>query len=164
MPSLRTETLTKFMDFVTQFFDPSYLFFILISVTLILVYKFLGLKRVIFFSATLLVGILSVLAIKYLLNVTRPTDALVPAFSPSFPSAHSAIATIFFIMLMHHFDGLIRGTWRKIFNFFCISSLFLVAISRVYLGVHWVSDVFGGILLGVLVSYLAVLILNHRKN
>ncbi len=67
--------------------------------------------------------------------------------SPGFPSGHSltsfALATA---TLMHHH--------RKNFGKISMVIAFLVSFSRIYVGVHYPSDVLGGMILGFGVSYL----------
>ena len=77
----------------------------------------------------------------------------------SFPSGSVLIATAFygFIMLYVHYHG--TSKIGKIFTYiFCIFVILGVAISRVYLKVHYCTDVIGGFALGiVLVSVFAIL-------
>lgn len=59
----------------------------------------------------------------------------------SWPSGHTASAIAFFFALLfsHHPLALIVGVWA-----------FLVSFSRMYLGVHFLSDILGGVLVGFL--------------
>ena len=164
MSSFRTPELTSIMEIITDFFDVTILFLPLVIFTAALVYKLLGKRTAVFFVSTLFVGGVLVFATKYFFNVARPLDSLVTAIGPSFPSFHSATATVYFLLLMHYFDNFMKGGIRKLFNFACLTLLFLVAFSRIYLGVHWLSDVLGGIFLGVLVTYIANRFFEHRKN
>jgi undecaprenyl-diphosphatase len=121
-----------------------------------LVYYLRGKNYTILFLGSILLGMIVTTIIKYVSNVNRPPDALIYAFGKSFPSWHAAVATIFFIMLMYIFDDLESHFVRISFNVLCILGIFLVAFSRVYLGVHWVSDVSFGILLGCFISFISI--------
>jgi undecaprenyl-diphosphatase len=68
----------------------------------------------------------------------------------SFPSGHSFLASLFCTLLLEN---------KKIKNNRILSTIirltpYLVAASRVYLGVHYPSDVLGGLLLGYLYNKL----------
>ncbi|OQA04142.1 MAG: undecaprenyl pyrophosphate phosphatase [bacterium ADurb.Bin400] len=92
--------------------------------------------------------------IKYLINRPRPTTEFVSIFdyqlSPSFPSGHVVFYTTFFgylIFTMAYTDRLPR--WLRT-TIIVISVLMIatVSFSRLYLGVHWLTDVIAGYLLG----------------
>lgn len=77
----------------------------------------------------------------------REIDNLIPhQANASFPSNHSALS---FAIGLH----LLSGKCRHGAALFCMS--LLIGLSRIYTGVHYVSDVLGGFLLGT-ASYFAV--------
>jgi undecaprenyl-diphosphatase len=83
----------------------------------------------------------------------RPRPELVPhgsyVYSSSFPSGHSTLSAATFLTLAMLIASLepVRGTKRLVF---ALAALLVLGIgfSRVYLGVHWPSDVLGGWCLG----------------
>ena len=67
--------------------------------------------------------------------------------SYSFPSGHTAMS--FAVAGVFLFTG---HRYRKVFLAFAA----YVSISRVYLNVHYMTDILGGMLLGLMVSYITV--------
>ncbi len=105
-----------------------------------------------FFSATiLLVGTAGGQALVYLLKFffarPRPTPFFetLAAHSPSFPSAHAFAALVFYGLLIYVLLGTVKNLQDR-FSMVVTGSFLamLVGCSRVYLGVHWFTDVVGG--------------------
>ncbi|CAN5353959.1 hypothetical protein BH11ACT5_BH11ACT5_12570 [soil metagenome] len=75
----------------------------------------------------------------------RPTDGIVPAGSTSFPSGHTTTAAAITIALAIAFPYV----WSRVLAAVWIP---LMAVSRNYLLVHWLSDVLAGAVLGASVA------------
>lgn len=162
--NVRTANLTEFFYLLTSIFDASLHFVLVVVCVSVLLYLFRGKRYGVFFLTSIGLGTILVYILKIAFNVSRPTGGVVEVFSKSFPSGHATIATIFFIMLIYTFDDFLKGLWRHLFNFVSVSMVLLVAFSRIYLGVHWVSDVLFGIFLGCLVCYFVVKFLDKVIN
>ncbi len=154
--STRTPLPTEFMYVVTTLFDVSIYFMLVIFCVALLVYLVRNIKYSILFLFSLTSSTLIVLLLKSALDVARPIGGVITAPGQSFPSFHATISAVFFIMLMYIFDDYFSGAKKRVFNTLCVTSLFLVSVSRVYLGVHWVSDVTFGIVLGLAISYVCI--------
>ena len=102
--------------------------------------------------------------LKIYFDIPRPDGGVLDTFGNSFPSGHATVSTIFFIMIMYSFDRYLSSVKRNIFNLFCLLGIVAVSFSRIYLGVHWFSDVLFGIFLGSLICYLVVWIGDHVRN
>ncbi len=90
--------------------------------------------------------------IKFSLAVPRPADTSAFPASFAFPSAHSSGSSLFFILLATFIAQQID--YHKRWRAYAIAALpvALLGLSRLYLGVHWFSDVLAGILLGLAVT------------
>lgn len=92
--------------------------------------------------------------VKSLVGRERPplSDALVaqPA-STSFPSGHT-MASLCFAAALWYVSTVtgVSPRWRLAVRTLCVAYVFSVAVSRVYLGMHWPSDVLAGWSLGAL--------------
>ena len=93
--------------------------------------------------------------VKSIFNAPRPIGAegirslrVETATGTSFPSGHTQNTTSFFFSLMKQ----LRRVWA-----YAVGSvlILLVAVSRLYLGVHWPADVLGGIAIGIITVLLA---------
>lgn len=89
----------------------------------------------------------------------RPEAALYAENTFSFPSGHSTIAAAFFGFIIYILLRRARKWEFKINIFFGGLALILaVGLSRLYLGVHFLSDVWGGYLLGLLWLVVGIVI------
>ncbi len=106
--------------------------------------------------------------LKELVDRGRPDiDRLVPGNGPSFPSGH-VMAAVAIWGLVPPVVALLTGRRSAWWWSVGISGTVIVAVafSRVYLGVHWLSDVVGGLLLGALylLAVEAILDWHHRRR
>ena len=150
---VRTPDLIEFFYLLTVLFDLTIYFVLLVVFVAILIRLVRNSTHAVFFLLTMTTGAVAVYLLKIVFN----------AFGQSFPSYHAALSTVFFIMLMYIFDDYFVGVPKKIFHLLCIVAVFLVSFSRIYLGVHWFSDVFFGVLVGGVISYLAILIFRRVR-
>lgn len=97
--------------------------------------------------------------LKAVVDRPRPVwpDPVDSAHYAAFPSGHAMTATVvcgLLLWLLHHY-GAGRALWRTAVAV-AVVSVAGVGLTRVWLGVHWATDVVGGWLLGALVVVLAV--------
>lgn len=89
-------------------------------------------------------GILLNVALKHVFRRARPSleDPLLTLSTYSFPSGHTAAATVFYGLLACYLVRRVHGLpARTAVVAACVAMVMLVAVSRMYLGVHYLSDV-----------------------
>lgn len=94
--------------------------------------------------------------IKAIVRRPRPNvDVFIRESNFSFPSGHAmAITCLYGLLIYYLYKSEIR--YRKLLIVICVLIIVLVSLSRVYLGVHYFSDIIGGILLSSsLVLYIS---------
>lgn len=132
----------------------------LILMLLLLVYGYINKRerrngRLIFISIAgsfLINGIL-----KLFFNRTRPLDFMKAAASSySYPSGHSMVSMSFYTTLAYILiNKTIDPKKKKLIRLLNIIIVGLIGLSRMFLGVHWPTDVIGGYLLGYSVYYIS---------
>lgn len=145
--------LDKAMIFITSLINFETIIGLAIILFLYLVYvrKY---KKAIFILFALFITELLIQAIKRIVHRARPENSLITNSGYSFPSSHAAIALVTFILLIYLFKDKIKNKfWKTIFVGFCIFAFLLIGFSRIYVNIHWLSDVIGGFGLGAWVIY-----------
>ncbi|SFR10386.1 phosphatase PAP2 family protein [Desulfoscipio geothermicus] len=89
-------------------------------------------------------------ALKWLFHRPRPNEnPLVPADGFSFPSGHALMAVVFYGAIAYLlFINLSPSALRRLVTAGLALLILLIGISRVYLGVHYPSDVLAGFVAG----------------
>ncbi len=119
--------------------------------------------------AALSASILTAFAGKWYYQLPRPVElAWYEEFSFSFPSGHATVAMAFYGFLFYLLLMYLTSARMKYF-IFCLALLFIfgMGFSRIYLCVHYLSDVLGGFAIGFvwLVFSIAILSwLDFRKE
>ncbi|WP_458247990.1 phosphatase PAP2 family protein [Streptomyces sp. MAI_2237] len=116
------------------------------------------------FAATVALGSVVQQGLKAAVGRPRPVwpDPVDSAHYAAFPSGHAMTATVacgLLLWLVHHYGA---GTaLRRTALWVAVVSVTGVGLTRMWLGVHWPSDVLGGWLLGATLVAAAVMV--HRR-
>lgn len=158
--TLHTPVLDKIMVGGTKLGDVGIIWIILTAILLIIpkTRRTGGVMLVALVVQTVLCNVI----LKNLFARTRPYDVnttvqlLVPKLHDfSFPSGHTSASFTAVSALYFSKDKL----WKPALVLAC-----LIAVSRLYLYVHYPTDVLGGLLLGVLSGYIGYKIMEKVKN
>ncbi len=157
MYSFRSDALTSFMKTVTFFGGEIFLGGTIIVTILLLLRKHK--KDALIFAFILFFGIVLNLLLKDMFQRPRPDIMpLIHESSYSFPSGHAMNSFIFYISLCYF---IFRDTRKKklsiILTLLSVILILAIGISRIYLGVHYPSDVIAGFAAGLLWFALVLL-------
>lgn len=101
--------------------------------------------------------------LKYIIQRPRPTEfRLIDEKGYSFPSGHSMVSAAFYGLLIYLIYKNVKNKYLKWGLVTLLSLLiFLIGTSRIYLGVHYTSDVLAGFLISI--SYLIIFVTMINK-
>lgn len=147
--TLRSPTLTKIMIIITDF-GAGYALAALMIFVLFLIWRHHKKEAIIFIIISTM-GILINFGLKNITQRPRPVLApLITETSYSFPSGHAMNSFVFYASLSFYFYHFTRKkTLSLIFTLCSIILVLLIGFSRVYLGVHYPSDIIGGYFIGL---------------
>ena len=119
-----------------------------IFMVLIIVLLFIGgaRKEALVFAFVFVATSALAFGIKYVVSRPRPNDlGVIPEAQASFPSAHVANSFALATTVSHY---------HRKFTIVMFAWAVVIAFSRVFLGLHYFTDVIGGAALGFVVSYV----------
>lgn len=149
---LISETATPIVKTITQFGGP----IILIGIAIILSIVIKNKKIAIQIWANLAISTFLNQALKHIVQRPRPTEfRIIDETGYSFPSGHSMVSAAFYGFLIYLIYKNIKNKYLKRSLITGLSLLIiLIGTSRIYLGVHYTSDVLAGFLISI--SYLII--------
>jgi len=142
----------------------------LIPANLILIFYFIVVKKQNWFSIRVITIAISslvlMLLLKQLFQRKRPLSPLLKAAKGlSFPSGHAIMAVTFYGLLIYILQHTIAIEWLKyLVSILVIGLIILIGFSRVYLRVHYASDVLGGFIIGLLWLLISLAILKWLEG
>ena len=153
--SLKSNFMTVFVKEMTKFADEEPI--ILIAIVALIVIK----NRKI--GASIAVNLVSSAFVNHLIKeiIQRPRPPIelrmVEESSFSFPSGHAMTSTAFYGLIIYFVFKNVKN--KRLRNTICTALsllIFLIGISRIYLGVHYASDVLAGFAFGIVYLVLYI--------
>lgn len=156
---LISDFITPIAKFITNFGGAIFLIVLTIILFILVKNKKIGLSIL---SNLVIVTILNQL-LKRILQRPRPTEfRIVEETGYSFPSGHSMISMAFYGYLIYLIYKYVKNRYIKWISITLLSILICaIGVSRIYLGVHYTSDVLGGFFISI--SYLVIYTSAIRK-
>lgn len=159
---IKSNSMTSVMKFITFFGSTKFIIFIL------MLFFILGIKYrkiPILINIVVIIEVLINNIIKVIVRRDRPKLInLVTESSFSFPSGHTMVSvTLYGLLIYLILKSNINNKLKYLFIILLSILIILIMISRIYLGAHFFSDVFGGMCLAL--GYLLTMIeIIERKN
>ena len=163
---IRSPFLTIFFKAVTTMGEWSFVLGVLVLISFFFIIKKRFRYDLILWLATI-GGLGTAFVFKEIFHRSRPIGGLIAETSSSFPSAHSVTSIAFYAFIFYLLAINAKGYFSK---YLLISLMFLVPVllgfSRLYLGVHYLSDVLAGYAIGdvwFLIGVYGLKFINRRK-
>ena len=157
--SFRSDALTSYFKFATELGDRYAYVIIIVLLALFYFFKHHSWKLTMQTILVLILATLSNIVLKKVINRARPSlEHLVTVNTLSYPSGHSMSAMAFYGFLIYL---CLRNDMQRWLRYLLVPLLVLVilsiGLSRIYLGVHYPSDVAAGFIGGLIwVAFCAV--------
>jgi undecaprenyl-diphosphatase len=149
--SFDSPALRSTMVWVSYIFS-SWRIALIVAAGAFILWRIRGREEAIFLAVAGIVSLIHV-AIKLLIERSRPLAGLVQIFSvettEGYPSGHALASILIFGFLLYLILTLVsQGSLRIISLIFFPLLILLIGSSRIFLGVHWTTDVLGGYIIG----------------
>ena len=162
---LRSPTLTTVMKIITKLSDTSFIVFFATLLTLLFLFKWKKIKVAKLIPCSLIFVAVMNQLLKFIFQRERPIGyRLIEMTGYSFPSGHAMVSMAFYGLLIYIIHVLVKK--KKLKNILItinVLIIFLIGISRVYLGVHYLSDVLVGYSVSIIYLLLLVKLLRKYK-
>ena len=159
---LISDSITPIAKCITNFANAYWLIGLSVFLLIVLKDKKIG----IYSSLNLVISASTNFVLKQIIQRPRPVGhRLIDEKGYSLPSGHSMVSMAFYGFLIYLIYKNIKNKYVKYISIALLSRLIVsIGISRIYLGVHYTSDVISGFL--VAISYLIIFehIINNIKN
>lgn len=159
--SFQNDTLTNIMKVITSFANPLTIVSLCLASLLSLIWKY---KASIYLIIVTIISTVFNFLTKNIVLRTRPDHLrLIEETGYSFPSGHAMGSIAFYGFIIFLLSKSKINKYLKIFLSVIIGlTIFLIGISRIYVGVHYPSDIIGGFLLGYIILISSIEFLTKK--
>jgi membrane protein DedA with SNARE-associated domain/membrane-associated phospholipid phosphatase len=161
LTSIRTKSLDRFMVLVSLSAQPAVLLTVYFGICF---YLLLGRYwRALFhwLANGIIVGTATVLMHHWISSPRPQLVTVVPTIN-SFPSGHMVLATSVIGLILLTLASLSPPQKRSYYYYAAAGYIFLIGTSRIYLGVHWLTDALGGFCLSI--ASITLVTLSFRRK
>ena len=155
--------LTNLMKIITFFGGVVFIIILTIFVFILYLIKH---KKIVANSILLTIVISTLLnnIIKIFVRRSRPDVIMISESSFSYPSGHAMASVTMYGLIIYLLIKSDLKNWQKIiYSLFLLFLIIGICISRIYLGAHYFTDIFGGVLLSLILLILFSII-DDNKN
>lgn len=128
----------------------------------VIMYKKKKINDFLFLSVNVLSSIVIIRVFKIIFQRPRPLWPLIEETGYSYPSGHTITATCFYGSLIVLVNKYFKGKLKVFANIFLVVMILLTGLSRIYLGVHYLSDVIAGYILGTIILLIVYKMFNRK--
>ena len=159
--SFQNDTLTNIMKVITSLANPLTIVSLCLISLLSLIWKY---KASIYLIIITIISTVFNFLTKNIVLRTRPDHLrLIEETGYSFPSGHAMGSITFYGFIIFLLSKSKINKYLKIFLSIIIGlTIFLIGISRIYVGVHYPSDIIGGFLLGYIILISSIEFLTKK--
>lgn len=154
---IRSDSLTSFMTTITSISRA----YFLITMSIVLLFILKNKKHALLIIINLTCVFLSSQLLKLIFRRARPDgEHLVSVMGYSYPSGHAMVSLAYFGFILYLINKKITNKLLKIIlTIITIVLIILIGFSRIYLGVHYATDILAGFLLAsaYLIVFLTVI-------
>lgn len=144
--SLKSDFFDTYFVFITKFGNESTIILFVVVAVLLLKNKW----RMMMLEIPI-ISVVSNQVIKYIIRRDRPSVLkLIKQGGYSYPSGHSMIAVAVYGLLIYFVLKKVKNkSWKYGLSFLLVVLIVSIGVSRIYVGVHYASDVLGGFILAM---------------
>jgi undecaprenyl-diphosphatase len=163
-----TEIQTEYFTSVAKIIAHSFDIYILLAVSLlisgVLIYN-KSKQQALLLMGTMGLNALLLTLLKTVIYSPRPSNGLMIENGNSFPSGHLTSTLVFLGVLSYLFWQYRNTIYLKIFSIIPLSVVsFIVGLSRIYLNVHWLSDIIAAPFLALFVISISFIVVSYLIN
>jgi undecaprenyl-diphosphatase len=159
--SIQSASFTQIAEMINYSFDTTSLLAVSILIAAYLFYKNHK-NDALLLAVAMLGNAVIVTIVKLLVHSPRPLNGIITEQGLSFPSGHVMSAMVLFGLLTYFAWKHWKSSRAKILSILLFTAVALVVgFDRIYLNVHWFSDVLGAYSLGVFWLTFSILVFQH---
>ncbi|MFT9123543.1 MAG: phosphatase PAP2 family protein [Leuconostoc mesenteroides] len=156
---------TLFFTYITQAGNMTAIIVVSVIVSIFLAYKHCYRELLFLFVNIILSAGIITQVLKHMITRVRPQPQLIQESGYSFPSGHSMAAILLYGSLIILINYHLKPSLFKTASVIVLTSLIIIIpISRVYVNVHYPSDILAGLSLGYVLLFISKYLIFDLKS